>query len=136
MEIFKRICQGAIELIKEVKPTLTCRIRIAKELAEITENDEVLDVGCAWGYFESLALLGKVRWVIGLDISRKTIEFARAKFGDYFIRADAGKLPFASEKFNKVFLLDTLEHCYMEYEVLKEANRILKKGRTYSICSL
>jgi len=76
---------------------------------------------------------------VGIDSSSSSLEIAREALGTYppdiqkrssFIAMDARKLACADATFDRIFMLDLVEHLYPEAlaETLAEAHRVLKPG--------
>jgi len=89
--------------------------------------DSVLEVGCGTGHF--------TRWfnqqgmqVIGLDLSRAMIEEANRLGSSLLLQGDAIKLPFASNFFEIIALITTLEFLPDPIAVLSEVHRVARKG--------
>lgn len=85
----------------------------------------VLDVGCGAGnMFHHLRRYGPV---VGVDPNSKPLAIARER--GYDVREASGDaLPFESEQFGLVALLDTVEHCPDDGAVLQECHRVLQPG--------
>ena len=103
------------------------RIRVAMERANISKNDFVLNVGCAWGYVERAYILGKAKF-IGLDVDKDAVKYATLKDGEFYVAGCGEHLPFAKSTFTKVLCLDTLEHVQNDIQVCREIHRVLQKG--------
>jgi len=94
------------------KPNLR-HIEIKKDLSGIIKKDmNVLDLGCGTGVTTRyIAELGAK--VIGVDLSPKLIEFAKANSThentDYWI-GDITKINFGKKKFDAICLCDIIEH--------------------------
>lgn len=86
----------------------------------------ILDIGCGTG--KELEFLGKYGKVWGIDKSAKAVAYCQAHKLKRVVKADATKLPFGSESFDRVVLLDVLEHIKNAPMALKEAKRVLKRG--------
>lgn len=103
-------------------------IEVLKVVREV--EGPVLDVGCHSGTFTAKILkrVGSKK-VYGIDISEQAISLAKKRipFGNFRV-GDAQKLPFKSDFFEAAFCLEVLEHVDDPVAVLKEINRILKKG--------
>ena len=118
------------------------RYRIKNVLSIYTPKPDevVLDIGCAWGTFE-FVLAGKVKKIIGLDISEKSIELcnrvAKEKniVGVEFVCEDARNMSFADESIDTIICADVVEHLYPDIfeDVMKECHRVLKKGGKFII---
>ncbi|MDK2789542.1 MAG: hypothetical protein PWP15_49 [Methanothermococcus sp.] len=94
----------------------------------ISENDVVLDVGCGNGYL-AYDVAKKAKRVIGVDINKKNIEFARNYYRREnleFIICDATKYPF-NESFDVIILSNVLEHIKNRVEFLKRLKNIAPK---------
>ena len=89
----------------------------------VDPKDRVLDIGCGNGFVAS-KIAKKVRWVTGIDINRKNINFAKKQFQKdnvEYIVGDATEYPF-KEKYDAIVLSNILEH-------IKDRPRFLKKIR-------
>jgi SAM-dependent methyltransferase len=85
----------------------------------------VLDIGCGAGnMFHHLARYGSV---VGVDNNPKPLAVARER--GYQVREGlAEDLPFETESFDLVSLLDTVEHCDDDMAVLRECYRVCAPG--------
>lgn len=81
----------------------------------------VLDIGCSDGGMANY--LSGASQYIGLDYPQTAVGWYHTKPQ---IFADAVRLPFCSESFDTVFLLDVLEHIPDADRALAEASRVLK----------
>jgi len=100
------------------------------------QNKVVLDCACGMGYGSNY-LKGKASMVIGGDISREAIEYAKNLYkqeGLFFLQLDATKLPFCDNFFDVIISLETIEHLENYKSFLCECVRVLKRGGTL-ICS-
>jgi len=85
----------------------------------------VLDLGCGSG-LTTFYLSQKYNSVVGVDLD---ITKAEKKFSQLnFVKASAQELPFETEKFDKVFCYDVLEHVDDLEQTLNEIFRVLKTG--------
>lgn len=93
---------------------------------------KILDVGCGDGYITSL-IFENFKDVIGIDISKKAIKFAREKNqGVTFVVGTCTNLPFSDESFDTIVASEVIEHInYNDGKAfLKEARRVLSpKGK-------
>lgn len=115
------------------------RIRMVTALADPRPTDRVVDLGCGWGTFE-FALADKVREIVGVDFSRKSIEFCNAELARNprrnvsFRRADAGDTKLEAGSWDLVVAADLFEHLYPEdsRKVASEAFRLLRPGGRFA----
>jgi ubiquinone/menaquinone biosynthesis C-methylase UbiE len=120
------------------KGKLNPRPRVARaiELASLEQNIKLLDIAC--GRAEVPAIVcQKGGFSVGLDYSESSIKFAQQvkKIHDdgssgsiELTRADATKLPFSDESFDRITMLDIIEHLYPDQlaKMFCEVRRILK----------
>ena len=91
----------------------------------IPKNSTILDIGCGDG---NVTQLYKEKGeVYGIDISQNALDSAKAK-GIKTQLQDLNNLPlqFENNFFDTVVMTDVLEHIVDPFELLKEAQRILK----------
>ncbi len=91
----------------------SAKIDAALKTAKIARNGMALDVGCGTGLlFKHVA--GKTKALIGLDISRKTLQQAKTRAKDYsnvhLILADADYMPLRRNTFSNVFALTLVQN--------------------------
>lgn len=85
----------------------------------------VLDIGSGAGNMaHHLAHYGRV---IGMDFNPRPLAVAQQRGLDV-LRGSGSELPFPSDQFDLVALLDTVEHIPDEMAVLREVARVLKPG--------
>jgi ubiquinone/menaquinone biosynthesis C-methylase UbiE len=97
----------------------------------------VLDIACGTGYGSDYLLKKGAKKVVGGDISKEAIEYAKIHYGRnslFFIRLDVCALPFQSKCFDVVVSFETIEHLKTPEIFLSECRRVLKKGGLF-ICS-
>lgn len=99
---------------------------------ELKEGDKVLEVGCGNGYYLSLLnRLGIKLSLTGIDIDELALKDAKRFINDKKVKvmmADASKIPFPSNTFDKIVMSEVIEHVTDdEKNVLKEVYRVLKK---------
>ena len=89
------------------------------------DNRRVLDVGCGAGnMMHHLARYGRV---VGVDNFAKPLMVCRQRGYDPQL-APAEALPYADNSFDLVALLDVVEHCTDDLQVLRECYRVCAPG--------
>lgn len=96
----------------------------------LVSGEKVLDLGCGNGRFFELCQDKKADYT-GVDPSEKLIAIAKKKYPDgNFLAADALRLPFADNYFDKIYSIAVLHHIpskELRLQFLKEAKRVLKQ---------
>lgn len=118
------------------------RARKIIEGLELKDGDRVLEVGCGNGYY--LSLLNRLK--LNLDLTGIDNDKLALKDGVKFISdkkvklilADASKISFPNNSFNKIVMSEVIEHVNDEKAVLKEIFRVLEKGGilTLTTCNI
>ena len=94
----------------------------------VSEGNTVLDVGCGNGFL-AYDVAKKAKRVVGIDINKKNIEFAKKHYkrGNLeFIVGDATKYQF-NESFDVIILSNVLEHIENRVEFLKKLRNVAPK---------
>lgn len=103
--------------------------KIIEEL-ELKNGDRILDIGCGNGYYLSLInRLGMEFKLTGVDNVQRCLDDAKIFIADRKIKlifADAAKLPFPDNFFDKAVISEVIEHVGNEEMSLKEAYRVLR----------
>lgn len=105
--------------------------RIVEEL-DLKNDEKILEVGCGNGYY--LNLLNKLSFnliLVGIDNDALALRDARKIIRDNRVKlelADANKLSFEDNIFDKVVISEVIEHIEEEQKVLSEIYRVLKPG--------
>lgn len=118
---------GTSYMVNENNPTFKKRIEELKQLG--IKKGNILDIGCAYGYF--LKECEKNRFsTFGVDISSYAIKIAEKNCSGKLrvLDVDNHNLPFKSSLFDAVTLFDVLEHLENPYKLLREVFRVLKRG--------
>jgi cyclopropane fatty-acyl-phospholipid synthase-like methyltransferase len=135
-QYFLHVCEGHKEFLSSEGEYLSQRLAEALAVAGIGVGMQVLDVGCGRGeILRRTAALGARAY--GIDYARVAVDLSRrvtaperetAMPGVY--QASALYLPFGSESFDRVLMLDIVEHLYPEElaTALDEARRVLRPG--------
>lgn len=124
-------------------PTLNMHLRwrAIKKFIKNTASP-VLDIGCGNGAFSMEIAKRSCTFVVGLDINRKDVSFAKKvartrKINNVdFLIADAKKLPLRTGVFKAAICLEVLEHIQEDYMVLSESSRVLEKDGQLIITSV
>lgn len=90
-------------------------------------NIKLLDIGVGYGFLEKSLETTDVS-IYGIDISPKSIFRAKSLCKGVFVVAPVEAIPFKSNFFDVVCILEVLEHLYDSESTLamKEINRVLK----------
>jgi ubiquinone/menaquinone biosynthesis C-methylase UbiE len=101
------------------------RIEKSIELAEIKDNENLLDAGCGDGVLLKNLPKDKKLRCYGIDYNPfvKNLHIKKCKI----LVSDIRKLPFVKNFFDKIFCLDILEHIIDIKKALFEIKRVLKK---------
>lgn len=107
------------------------KLEAVNNLINFNDGEVILDFGCGSGNL-CFFLSKKCNTIFGLDAKSDAIDFANKikKEKKYencnFLFNESSKLPFYNEYFDKVFLLDVIEHIENPRSILKEIKRVLK----------
>lgn len=108
-------------------------VRLMEYLHNLIPKDgKVLEIGCNCG-FECMAMQQGGRKVIGIDIGEDFIGRAK-EIGIDARTMDMHNLRFSENRFDCVYINNTLEHAYNPDKVLSEIYRVLKGGGKSIIC--
>ncbi len=130
----------AAHLLDPESPFQRYRVRMVEALAAPGPTDDVVDLGSGWGTFE-LALAPKVRSILGVDFSARSVELSRDALARHgaenveFLQADAGDTGLEGDRYDLVIAADLFEHLYPEdaERVAREAFRILRPGGRFAV---
>ncbi len=90
-----------------------------------TDSGRILDLGCGNGIAMSVLDKRSIE-AIGCDISLRALKDAR-RHGEV-ARGDGTRLPFRSESFGSVLMLDALEHVVEKSLLVRECWRVLRES--------
>ncbi len=109
----------------------------------LAAGDHVLDLGCGEGRHAINVYLHADVTAIGVDLSHRDLLTSRERFLPfqqestnkqlYLQQADATRLPFSDNSFDKIICSEVLEHIPDYQGVLTEIARILKPGGVLAI---
>lgn len=134
-DYFLTACEGYAEFNSSAGEYLSRRLEEALRVAGVTADMRILDVGCGRG--EVLRQIWRLgAQPLGVDYAAVAVRFSRqvmaAETEDVISvqQANARQLPFLSGTFDRVLMLDIVEHLYPPEltEALAEAYRVLKPG--------
>lgn len=114
---------------KQKTKNLELKDEIKKFKKFLPKNAKVLDAGCGWG--RDAKILSKTAKVIGIDLSEKLLDLAKAYAPDAkFQIGNISKTDFKDESFHGIWSNDTLIHLDRKdiLPTLKEFRRLLKKN--------
>jgi len=114
---------------ENIRITFTKRLRT---IENYVNKGRLLDVGCATGFFLDLAR-GQGWEVIGSEVSRFSVRYARERFGLDVRLGTLKELEFDSGMFDVVTMWDVIEHVVDPMSELLEVQRILRDGGLLSI---
>jgi ubiquinone/menaquinone biosynthesis C-methylase UbiE len=101
------------------------RFRKIRDLLQLSNDDNFLDIGCGSGYLLNQAVCQRG---VGLDISDLMVQTAkeRCKSNEkkFVVQSDAENLPFKKGSFNKIVSTEVIEHILHPVALLKEIGRI------------
>lgn len=101
-------------------------------------GEKILDAGCGTGIFTQDIAQTQAK-VTGMDISLPMVAKGVLQLGDTTfsgICADMGALPFYDNSFDKVFSMTAIEFIEDAAGVIKELNRVVKKGGCIVVTTL
>lgn len=113
------------------------RVKTIIRYLDIQDDDVVLDCGCGEGFLTKIISELYDCEIYGLDIDEDLLEAARQNIGDknnvVFQHGDIINLPFRNETFDKIILMEVLEHIPDDAGALRELHRVLRKGGILAI---
>lgn len=117
----------------------TAKIKAVLKMILIDTHDRVMDAGCGTGLlFDHIS--GKAKMIIGLDISRKTLNRAKERANKFpnthLILADADYIPIKKDVFNFLFALTLIQNMPSPSETLKEIRRVTMEKANLVITGL
>ena len=116
---------GGYDATRRADPHIAGRLR---ELLRLPAGGRCLDVGCGTGNY-TLALAAGLR-MVGMDVSRRMLEVARAKQGAAcLVQGDAVTLPFRAGAFKGAICTLAVHHFAAMGPAFAEVARVLGAGR-------
>lgn len=105
------------------------RRHLLKILSGEDKPVKILDVGCGTG--QTLIFLKSLfpkSELFGIDPTPLAIKFAKKHGLKHVRKGRAEKLPYKDAAFDLVLMLDVIEHIKDDYQAVKEAKRVLRRG--------
>lgn len=112
-----------------IENRITPRNNFVFEFCGNVKGKTVLDIGCSFGWYEKMAVENGVRLVVGMEPDEKLFHQAKKEVPQAsYVVGSAENIPFSNSFFNKVVMLEVLEHLPSgaEQKTIKEVFRILK----------
>jgi len=91
----------------------------------VRPEDVVLDAGCGSGRVFQHRLAGRVRRVVGVDVTNEPRDNLNI---DDALKGDLGRLPLRDEQFNLILVSHVAEHLAEPEAVFRELARVLRPG--------
>lgn len=114
------------------------KLRLLDKIVNPALSDIILDLGCGSGN-ACFHLAKRCKKIYGVDIKKNAIRFCQdiklkeKEKNCFFVHLTDSKLPFKDKTFDKVLLLDVIEHIDNPTNTLKEINRVLSDTGTFII---
>ncbi len=109
--------------------------RLLYELLRPAPESRILEVGCGGGALLAF-LAARGHTVLGVDILEEAVLLAsQAAPSSQVLRADAARLPFPDESFDRLVSHHLVEHLEDLSGALKEWRRVLRRGGLMAICT-
>jgi SAM-dependent methyltransferase len=86
----------------------------------------ILDAGCGTGRTIADENLASER--VGIDLSSEALQFAARRGGAHLLQASLSELPFREGTFDAALMLDVIEHCPDDNQVVEQIARTVKTG--------
>ena len=101
----------------------TAMLRYIRFISDGLKDKRILDIGCGTGFYTYY--FGKKNHVAGIDLQSCVGE----QYKNFrFQQADATALPFKTNTFDVAISFDVIEHVEHDFDMIKEAYRVLKRG--------
>lgn len=138
-EYFLTACEGHDHFSRGVTSgSISPRLFAALSLVDVRPGERILDIGCGRGE-AALCCAHKGAVVYGIDysaaamrIAQRSLPAQRPVLGKQvcLLQGDARRLPFEADWFDKLLMLDLVEHLYPWElrQALREARRVLISG--------
>jgi 2-polyprenyl-3-methyl-5-hydroxy-6-metoxy-1,4-benzoquinol methylase len=101
------------------------RIKFLKGI--IGPEYNVIELGCAYGYFLNL-VKNKVQSHMGFDITKDGVGYAKKQFGINATTEDFVKYPIKTGSIDSVFMWDVIEHLMSPDSYIEKIAKVLKRN--------
>lgn len=108
------------------------RLKVLETFLDDVQEKCLLEIGSAYGFFLNL-VRNRFKSVLGFDISKSGVEYAKKHLGLDVRSEDFLKYDFGNERFDVICLWDTLEHIQDPQLYLEKISCLLKKGGLVAI---
>lgn len=112
------------------------RLKNVLSLLNARKNEVILDIGCGSGVYTK-ELIKKGSKVTAIDIAETYLSQTKKLVGRtkrlQLVAADATKLPFKRNTFDKVLFTEVIEHIPQYEKSLREIHRVIKPNGTVTI---
>jgi uncharacterized protein (TIRG00374 family) len=105
------------------------RTNTIKKMLGAQNRDVILDIGCGSGVQIRALDLKKPNQVIGMDVNRNALLYAKKKeiSQSEFLIADAQQLPFKAQTIDKIICAEIIEHLNNPEQLVAETQRVLRQ---------
>lgn len=101
------------------------RFKKIKDLLQLDNSDDLLDIGCGSGYLLNQTACKRG---VGVDISDLMVKTARENCKNngkkFIVQSDAENLPFKNRSFDKIVSTEVIEHILHPKALLEEIERV------------
>ena len=109
------------------------RYRFARQFVR---DKDVLDIACGSGYGTKILSDAGVKSILGVDISKETIDYCRKKYPDEcFKKGSVDSIPVSDNSMDVVVSFETIEHVdeFVQIEFMREINRVLREDGVFIV---
>ncbi len=112
-----------------IENRITPRNDFVFEFCGNVKGKTILDIGCSFGWYEKMAVENGVKSIVGMEPDEKLFHQAKKEVPQAsYVVGSAESLPFSNSSFDRVLMLEVLEHLppKTEQKPILEIFRILK----------